>query len=133
MSSDTAWVKHYANENERINVWCAVRNKLTRYDPPRSRHDIFAEADKDKETRLKYFALEHVFWIRLSDFLDIVPRYKHLANVTLKYQRLALIDRRGRDMRDRIPNDSQTNGGTVKSNGSDILPPINGLLTNGYH
>ncbi|MCJ1401186.1 Set3 complex subunit with deacetylase activity, meiotic-specific repressor of sporulation proteins [Xylographa trunciseda] len=133
LSQYTAWTKRYMNENERINVWCAVRNKLTRYNPPRSQHSLFVEADEDKITRSKYFALEHVFWIRLSDFLDIAPRYKHLANVTLKYQRLALIDRRGRDMRDDKPNDSQTNGGGLKSNGSIPSALVNGQLTNGYH
>ena len=120
-------------ENERINIWCAVRNKLTHYDPPRSQHNLFIEADEDKITRSKYFALEHVFWIRLSDFLDIAPRYKHLANVTLKYQRLALVDRRGRDMRDDKPVDSQINGGGFRTNGSIPLPSVNGQLTNGYH
>ena len=121
------------NENERINIWCAVRNKLTRYDPSRSQHNLFVEADEDKITRSKYFALEHVFWIRLSDFLDIAPRYKHLANVTLKYQRLAMVDRRGRDMRDDKSNESQTNGGGFRTNGSIPLSPLNGQLTNGYH
>ncbi|MCJ1384647.1 Set3 complex subunit with deacetylase activity, meiotic-specific repressor of sporulation proteins [Xylographa soralifera] len=133
LSQYTAWTKRYMNENERINIWCAVRNKLTRYDPPHPQHNLFVEADEDKITRSKYFALEHVFWIRLSDFLDIAPRYKHLANVSMKYQRLALVDRRGRDMRDDKPNDSQPNGGGFKTNGSMPLPPVNGQLTNGYH
>ena len=38
----------------------------------------------DAETRSKYFALEHVFWIKLADFTDIVPRYSHLAGLGLR-------------------------------------------------
>ncbi|MCJ1389522.1 Set3 complex subunit with deacetylase activity, meiotic-specific repressor of sporulation proteins [Xylographa bjoerkii] len=133
LSQYTAWTKRYLNENERINVWCAVRNKLTRYNPPRSQHNLFVEADQDKITRSKYFALEHVFWIRLSDFLDIAPRYKHLANVTLRYQRLALVDRRGKDMRDDKPNILQTNGAGLNLNGGVPSPPFSGQLINGYH
>ncbi|MCJ1284113.1 Ankyrin repeat domain-containing protein 11 [Xylographa opegraphella] len=124
LSQYTAWTKRYMTENERINIWCAIRNKLTRYHPPRSQHDLFVEADEDKITRSKYFALEHVFWVRLSDFLDIAPRYKHLANVTLEYRRLALVDRRGGDMRDHKSNDSQINGGGFKSDGEEPTSPV---------
>ena len=31
-----------------------------------------------KETRPKFFTLEPIFWIRYSDFMDIVPRHPHL-------------------------------------------------------
>ena len=44
----------------------------------------------DEETRIKYFALENVFWLKLSDLMDIVPRYPHLANIHLRCTPMAL-------------------------------------------
>lgn len=34
------------------------------------------------ETRPKFFAL-NIFWIKLSDFMDIVPRHSHLTGLKL--------------------------------------------------
>ena len=36
----------------------------------------------DTETKPKFFQL-NVFWIKLSDFMDIVPRHAHLAGLKL--------------------------------------------------
>ena len=33
----------------------------------------------DYHARTKFFNLDNVFWIKLSDLMDIVPRYPHLA------------------------------------------------------
>ncbi|KAK4923517.1 hypothetical protein LTR66_016517 [Elasticomyces elasticus] len=40
---------------------------------------------QDCETRPKYFDMEHVFWIRLSDFTDLVPHIPHLHGLELQF------------------------------------------------
>lgn len=87
----------------------------------------------DEETRVKFFAMEHLFWIKLSDFTDIVPRYPHLAGLTLRTQAAHVES-----------NPLPTSTGRAEaqlSNGIHPLPPgpttyaptPNGVLTNGYH
>lgn len=39
----------------------------------------------DCETRPKYFEMEHIFWIRLSDFMDLVPHIPHLNGLDLDF------------------------------------------------
>ena len=44
----------------------------------------------DEDTRPKFFALKHVFWIKLSEFMDIVPRHPHLAGIKLGTRAMVL-------------------------------------------
>lgn len=44
----------------------------------------------DEETRPKFFSLPHVFWIKLTDFIDIVPRYPHLSNLQFTTRAMVL-------------------------------------------
>lgn len=44
----------------------------------------------DEETRPKFFALKHVFWIKLADLMDIVPRHPHLAGIKLSTRPMVL-------------------------------------------
>jgi len=79
----------------------------------------------DALTRTKFLALEHVFWIKLSDFMDIIQRFPHLGGISLTCASLALP----------LKNGLQVNGvcGTKTTNG--MHPPLitNGTLTNGFH
>jgi len=79
----------------------------------------------DNETRPKYLALK-VFWLKLSDFMDIVPRHPHLANIHFTTRAIILHEFPfGRPM-----NDGDTGGRLMKEEGSS--PTLNGNLTNGY-
>lgn len=40
---------------------------------------------KDCDTRSKYFDMEHVFWVRLSDFMDLVPHIPHLHGLQFQF------------------------------------------------
>jgi len=44
----------------------------------------------DEATRPKFFDLRHVFWIKLSDFMDIVPRHLHLAGLQFPTRAMVL-------------------------------------------
>lgn len=44
----------------------------------------------DKETYPKFRDLKSMFWIKLADFLDIVPRHPHLAGLRLRTRPMVL-------------------------------------------
>ena len=82
----------------------------------------------DSETRLKFFALKPVFWLRLSDFMDIVPRHQHLAGLQLKTRAIMLHEFPfGRGGTIDRPAGAE---GTVKQEA--MSPVMNGNMTNGY-
>ncbi|MCJ1479749.1 Set3 complex subunit with deacetylase activity, meiotic-specific repressor of sporulation proteins [Lambiella insularis] len=122
----TAWTKLPVNESHRFSLWRVLRLKLARFEQPfGEKYDIEADFAMDEETRIKYIALENIFWIRLSEFLDIVPRYPHLANISLTLAPLGL------PKSDPQANGAQSN--TASPTGPRHTPMTNGHLTNGYH
>jgi hypothetical protein len=130
MCIDTAWTKRPVNKEHRHALWRVLRLKLTRYErSPGENYDILKDLAMVEETYSKYKAMDHLFWIRLSDFLDIVPRYQHLAGMALPCGPLALISF-----------DKQPNGipqppvpTTPTPTTGHPWPITNGQLTNGYH
>ena len=82
----------------------------------------------DEETRPKFFSLRHVFWIKLSDFMDIVPRHQHLAGLQLKTRAMVLHEfpfGRGGTM-------ERPGGGDRAVKQEAMSPVMNGSITNGY-
>lgn len=125
---DTAWTKRPISESHRESLWRVLRVKLTRYErQPGVKYDIHADLAMVEETRSKYSALEHIFWIKLSDFMDIVPRYPHLTGITLSCGPLALVSF------DQPPNGFQHDPMPVGQWNGHSHPIANGELTNGYH
>lgn len=128
MKIDTAWTKRPINESHRLSLWRVIRLKLARFEyKPYEKYKANEELARDADTRAKYFALENLFWIRLSDFLDIIPRYSHLTGILLPTQPLALSSP-GLEL-------NAFNGNGIVStqvNGHAASIPQN-HLTNGYH
>jgi len=55
-------------------------------DDPKYRNASFGDIMQlDCDTRPKYFEMEHVFWVRLSDFMDLVPHIPHLSGLDLNF------------------------------------------------
>ena len=71
----------------------------------------------DTQTRPKFLDL-NIFWIKLSDFLDIVPRHPHLAIVRLTTRDFVL--------QDRFFGDMALRGGGIGSSGGVGIPPPSG-------
>lgn len=82
----------------------------------------------DAETRPKFFAMKHIFWIKLSDFMDIVPRHQHLSGLPLLTRQMLLHEfpfGRGGTADKPVTSDRHgRNGGEVLTNGD--------ILSNGY-
>ena len=81
-TADTAWTRFPAPINHHGSLWRQLRNPMSQALPPSflSPTEVY---NLDAETRPKFFDLKHVFWIKLSEFMDIVPRHQHLAAIKL--------------------------------------------------
>ena len=61
-----------------------MRVKLARFEADPLVHTVQDDVKADMLTRNKFDDLKHIFWVRHSDLLEIVPRYPHLAGMDLK-------------------------------------------------
>ena len=85
----------------------------------------------DEETRPKFFALKNVFWIKLSEFMDIVPRHPHLTGIKLGTRAMVLHEFPfGRGGTWDKPGGSGGEG--VIKQEAVASPVMNGNTTNGY-
>ncbi|KAJ5364119.1 uncharacterized protein N7496_009832 [Penicillium cataractarum] len=91
LSQYASWEKRKATTTQRMNLWRCTRRMLVYTDDPRYHNASFGEIMQlDCETRPKYFEMEHVFWIRLSDFMDLVPHIPHLNGLDLEFMSMHL-------------------------------------------
>ena len=83
----------------------------------------FKEAvDLDNETKPKFLNLK-VFWIKLSEFMDIVPRHPHLSGISLPTRLIVLHEHPfGKPSTPGVGQGHNTQGGS---------PQVNGNVTNG--
>ncbi|KAI9758355.1 MAG: hypothetical protein M4579_003094 [Chaenotheca gracillima] len=81
LSRYTAWSKRTITERQKVLLWRIVRMKLQGRAPMGL--EVANVGRRDRLTQAKFRALDPVFWIKLSDFQDISPRYPHLRNVSL--------------------------------------------------
>lgn len=84
-----SWEKRKATATQRMNLWRVTRRILVQADDAEFLVSSFGEImQKDFETRPKYFEMEHVFWVKLSDFMDIVPHVPHLHGLNIQFLRM---------------------------------------------
>ena len=138
---DTAWTRVPATINHHGSLWRQLRNPMSQALPPSflSPTEVY---QLDEETRPKFFALKHVFWIKLSEFMEIVPRHPHLAGIKLGTRAMVLHEFPfGRGGTWDRPGRSGGDGGGGSEGGEEAVkqeeagaasPVMNGNLTNGY-
>ncbi|KAJ5678222.1 uncharacterized protein N7477_003855 [Penicillium maclennaniae] len=86
LSQYASWEKRKATPTQRSNLWRCTRRMLVHTDDPRYRNASFGEIMQlVDQTRPKYEEMEHVFWIRLSDFMDLEPHIPHLNGFELEF------------------------------------------------
>ncbi|KAJ5185206.1 hypothetical protein N7491_006923 [Penicillium cf. griseofulvum] len=86
LSQYASWEKRKATPTQRVNLWRVTRRMLTHTDDLGFQSSSIGQImQKDCDTRPKYFEMEHVFWIRLSDFTDLVPHIPHLHGLELQF------------------------------------------------
>ncbi|EAW08190.1 putative histone deacetylase complex subunit (Hos4) [Aspergillus clavatus NRRL 1] len=89
LSQYTSWEKRRATPTQRENLWRVTRRMLVQADETEFMSSSLGQVmQKDCETRPKYFDMEHVFWVRLSDFMDLVPHVPHLHGLDIQFLRM---------------------------------------------
>jgi hypothetical protein len=122
--ADTGWNRIPVDPVHMDRLWRVFRVMLARYaPPPYELNNIKDELALDAATRPKFYALERIFWVRLSDFMDQVRRYPHLSGISLSKQGIALTPIN--------PAQSDEQKGGQAANRIQHVP--GGNLPNGYH
>ncbi|OCT53169.1 Ankyrin repeat protein [Cladophialophora carrionii] len=77
--------------HERQRLWSVARNSLA-YDVQTSHWNttIKQAIQREEEQRPKFYAMEELFWVKLSDFEDQVFRHPHLASLKIGKQPISL-------------------------------------------
>lgn len=130
LSQYTAWTRVSATKNQHGSLWRQLRNPMSQELPPSllSPTEVY---NLDEETRPKFFNLKHVFWIKLSEFMDIVPRHQHLAGIKFGTRPMVLHDYPfGKGGTWDRP--GGRGGEEVVKQEAAASPVTNGTLTNGY-
>ncbi|KKK26436.1 hypothetical protein ARAM_004169 [Aspergillus rambellii] len=84
-----SWEKRHATPTQRMNLWRVTRRMLVQADDIEFLASSFGQVmQKDSETRSKYFDMEHVFWVKLSDFMDLVPHIPHLHGLDIRFLKM---------------------------------------------
>ncbi|KAL8998529.1 MAG: hypothetical protein Q9169_002472 [Polycauliona sp. 2 TL-2023] len=81
LSQYTAWEHRPLTPRQRQSLWRQVRNQMSQADINPLTFTLSEAIALDAETYPKFNDLKSVFWIRLSEFEDIVPRHTHLRDV----------------------------------------------------
>ncbi|KAF7630335.1 hypothetical protein AFLA_010961 [Aspergillus flavus NRRL3357] len=85
----SSWEKRDATPTQRMNLWRVTRRMLVQADDADFMNSSFGQVmQKDSEARPKYFDMEHVFWVKLSDFMDLVPHIPHLHGLDLQFLKM---------------------------------------------
>ncbi|PLB46774.1 hypothetical protein P170DRAFT_477643 [Aspergillus steynii IBT 23096] len=89
LSQYAGWEKRNATPTQRGNLWRVTRRMLVQADEMEFLSSSFGQImRRDSEARPKYFDMEHVFWVRLSDFMDLVPHIPHLHGLDIQFLKM---------------------------------------------
>ncbi|KAJ5294605.1 hypothetical protein N7508_009426 [Penicillium antarcticum] len=86
LSQYASWEKRKATITQRNNLWRMTRRMVTHVGEYAGHGPVVGDIfQKDCENRPKYFAMEHVFWVRLADFMELLPHVPHLHGLELQF------------------------------------------------
>ncbi|TPR01547.1 UAA transporter family protein [Aspergillus niger] len=89
LSQYATWEKRNATPTQRMNLWRVTRRMLVQAEETEFLSSSFEQImQKDCEARPKYFEMEHVFWVKLSDFMDLVPHIPHLHGLDIQFLKM---------------------------------------------
>ncbi|KAL4985584.1 hypothetical protein BDW68DRAFT_164933 [Aspergillus falconensis] len=130
LSQYSSWEKRDVTPTQRMNLWRVTRRMLVQADDTEFLSASFGQImQKDSETRSKYFDMDHVFWVKLSDFMDLVPHIPHLHGLDIQFLKMH-IDRE--PSYDPAPQQPQPNGNIDDGSHERPQSSYEQTLTNGY-
>lgn len=81
--------KRKVNRRERIHLWKVAGVKLSKDFNANAFNTKFQQAiSAYDEAGVKFSTMEPLFWVRLSDFRDLIPLHNHLKTLPIKTQRI---------------------------------------------
>ena len=90
--TDTAWTHRPLTLDQRGSLWRQLRNQQSGIRIPELRKEKGDSVLYAESKRSFFTTLESIFWLRYSDFLNIIPRHPHLAGIPLASRHMALHD-----------------------------------------
>ena len=118
---DTALTRFKASRNHINFLWRQLRNPMSQNPTPLDYLGYKEAIELDSETKPKFFDL-HIFWVKLSDFMEVVPRHSHLAGIQLSTRPMAFFG--FQFAKPMIPASQQ------RDLGAGTPPLVNGNITN---
>ncbi|KAL8948769.1 MAG: hypothetical protein Q9222_005066 [Ikaeria aurantiellina] len=88
--TDTAWTRIPASPAQRQSLWRQVRNMMSQAAINPLTFTQKEAQELDEETYPKFRDLKSVFWIKFSDFKDIVTRHPHLTGILLRTRTMVM-------------------------------------------
>ncbi|KAL8808604.1 MAG: hypothetical protein Q9223_002670 [Gallowayella weberi] len=92
LSQYTALDRKDLSKAQRQSLWRQVRNLMSQANINPLAFSWEEASRLDAETYPKFHDLKSLFWIRLSEFMDIVPRHAHLVGIKLRTRAMVLHD-----------------------------------------
>ncbi|EEH20682.2 hypothetical protein PABG_02913 [Paracoccidioides brasiliensis Pb03] len=135
LSQYPSWEKRPATPTQRSNLWRVTRRILVEegeLNPLTSSYEDVKR--KVIETRPKYFAMEHIFWVKYSDFMDLVPHIPHFHGLDIQTLRMHVDpepDAETTDMKSQLPNGIRS--GTPNADAGSKSPLTNGFVALNGH
>ncbi|KAL9600556.1 MAG: hypothetical protein Q9219_003102 [cf. Caloplaca sp. 3 TL-2023] len=90
LSQYTAWTRLPLTPGQRQSLWRQVRNQMSQADINPLTFTWAEAIEMDQGTHPKFIGLKSMFWVKLAEFLDIVPRHPHLAGLKLRTRPMVL-------------------------------------------
>ncbi|KAM5501669.1 hypothetical protein McanMca71_005130 [Microsporum canis] len=86
LSQYPSWEKRIATPTQRNNIWDCSGPMLSN---PQQLNPVKADVNDYsriyQETKPLYEKMEHVFWVKCSDFMDLVPHIPHLHGLNISF------------------------------------------------
>ena len=90
--TDTAWTHRPLTLDQRGSLWRQLRNQQSGVRIPELRKEKGDNVLHAESRRSFFTTLEPIFWLRYSDFLNIIPRHPHLTGLPLASRHMSLHD-----------------------------------------
>ncbi|EAS32899.1 ankyrin repeat protein [Coccidioides immitis RS] len=113
LSQYPSWERRIATSDHRYSLWRVTRSMLSYIDElpvvGTSWDDV---SNRVAEIKPKFYSMEHVFWVKLSDFMDLVPHTPHLHGLDLRLTGMVIyhLSESGNDAGQAIQKQAGTSG-----------------------
>ncbi|KAI1911098.1 hypothetical protein LOZ65_006246 [Ophidiomyces ophidiicola] len=93
LSQYPSWEKRIATLEQRYGLWRLTRGMLAYAEELCLLSSSLDDTSRRIEAiKPKFYLMEHIFWVKLSDFMDLVPHIPHLKDFHIHMRKMAFMD-----------------------------------------